>query len=181
MAMRHRLIAPLLAALAILALASITLAGGWAEVTVKDAPVGPPAGGQTTLNLNVLQHGVTPVSWPNLTVIATDAESGAIVRTQAQAKGPEGSYVATIVFPNAGEWTLTFDSPELDMTGSSVAMNVAPAAVAAGVTAAAPVASTFDPTPLLLLLIAAAVALVIVALAMRNRGKSTGERVTVRT
>ena len=177
--MRHRFVAPLLAAIASLALASVALAGGWAQVTVKDAPVDPPAGGETTINLDVLQHGVTPVSWPGLTVVGTDATSGAVVRAEAHAKGPEGSYVATIVFPTAGEWTLTFDSAELDMQGS-VALSVAPAVAAAGLNAAAPAASTFDAMPLLLLLVAATVALAIAGLVVRN-GRAGATRVSVRT
>ena len=177
--MRHRLIALPLAVLATLAFVSVALAGGWAQVTVKDAPVDPPAGGETTINLNVLQHGVTPVSWPGLTVVATDATSGAVVRAEAQAKGPEGSYVATIVFPSAGEWTLTFDSAELEMEGS-VAMNVAPAAAAVQPETATPAASTFDAMPLLILLIAAAVALAIAGLIVRSARASRHTRVLVR-
>jgi hypothetical protein len=178
--MRHRFIALPLAVLASLALASVALAGGWAQVTVKEAPIDPPAGGETTINLNVLQHGVTPVSWPTLNVVATDATSGAVVRAEAQAQGPVGSYVATIVFPRAGDWTLTFDSAELEMEGS-VAMSVAaPAVAAAGLAAAAPAASTFDAMPLLLLLVVVAAALAIAGLALRGRAASANTRVPVR-
>src|SRR4051794_4806583 len=109
--MRRRFLALPIAMVACFTLAPVTVAGGWAQVTVKDVPTDPPAGGQTLINLNVLQHGVTPVSWPHLTVIATEATSGMVVRTQAQAEGAEGSYVATMVFPSAGEWALKFDSP----------------------------------------------------------------------
>ena len=55
-------------------------------------------------------------SWPNLTVVATDTATGTVVRTEAQAQGPVGTYVATIVFPTAGDWTLTFESTELEMS-----------------------------------------------------------------
>ncbi|MEO6350319.1 MAG: hypothetical protein ABIP53_06680 [Candidatus Limnocylindrales bacterium] len=188
--MHHRFIALPFAVIASLILASIALAGGWAEVTVKDAPVDPPAGGQTLINLDVLQHGVTPVSWPNLTVIATDAATGAVVRTKAQAKGPEGSYVATVVFPSAGAWTLTFTSPELDMAESVAKLNVAPAAIAAAPAvvaaaqsvAVAPAAASFDVMTVVLVLLAALGAFAVLAgLLLRREGASTGSRVTVRT
>jgi len=177
--MRQPLIALPLAALASLALASVAVAGGWAQVTVTDVPTDPPAGGGTPIELRVLQHGVTPVSWPTLTVVATDATSDAVVRTEAEATGPEGSYVATIVFPSAGEWTLTFESAELEMAGS-VAISVAPliAAVQPGATAPAP--SAFDATPLLLVIVAAAIALAIAGLALRSRGVEGDRRVSVK-
>ena len=183
--MRHRFIALPLAALASLALATVALAGGWAQVTVEDMPTDPPAGGGTPIELSVFQHGVTPVSWPHLTVVATDATSGTVVRTNAQAKGPEGSYVATINFPSAGEWNLTFDSPELEMSGSA-AINVAPAVVAvqppaAAAASAGPAASTFDATPLLLLLVAALAVLAISGLALKARRAVDETRVSVRT
>jgi len=177
--MGHRFIALPLATLVTLALASVALAGGWAQVTVKDAPIDPPAGGETTINLDVLQHGVTPVSWPHLTVVATDSTSGAVVRTEAQAKGPEGSYVATIVFPRAGEWTLTFDSAELEIAGS-VAVDVAPPVVTAQAAVAAPATAAFDVMALLLVLFLATGALAIAGLALRSRGVSTDTQVPVR-
>jgi hypothetical protein len=178
--MRHPLIALPLAALAGLVLASVALAGGSAQVTVESGPVDPVAGDETTIDLRVLQHGVTPVSWPTLTVVATDASSGAVVRTEAEAEGPEGSYVAAITFPSAGEWTLTFDSAELEMAGS-VSLNVAPAVAAVQPGASAQAASTFDGMPLLLLLVAAAVALAIVGLAVRSRGGAGDAPVSART
>jgi hypothetical protein len=182
--MRRRFIALPLAALASLALASVAMAGGWAQVTIKDRPVDPVAGQETTIELNVHQHGITPVSWPTLTVVATDATSGAVIRTEAEAQGPAGSYVATMVFPSAGEWALTFESAELEMAGS-FAMNVAPGVIAAQAAvqagAAAPVASTFDVMPLLLLLVAAAIALAIAGVALRSRGAAGGARVSART
>jgi len=177
--MRHRLIALPLAVLASLILATVALAGGWAHVTVDNAPVDPPAGGGTPIELSVLQHGVTPVSWPGVTVVATDATSGTVVRAQAQAKGPEGSYVATIVFPTAGEWTLTFESAELEMAGS-VAMKVAPAVTATQPGTAAATASALDVMPVLLLLFAAIVALAIGGLVVKGRRVLGETRVPVR-
>lgn len=177
--MLHRLIALSLALLATLALASVAIAGGWAQVTVKEIPTDPPAGGGTPIELSVLQHGVTPVSWPTLTVVATDAASGTVVRTEAKAEGPSGSYLATIVFATAGDWTLTFESAELVMSGSA-AISVAPAVAAAQPGTVAP-AAAFDAAPLLLLLIAAAVILAIAGLVSRGRRALGDAGVSIKT
>jgi hypothetical protein len=174
--MRHRSIALPVAVLAVFAVASIAAAGGWAQVTATNVPVDPPPGEETTIQLNVLQHGVTPVSWPGLTVVATDHTSGAVFRTAATATGPEGSYVATLVFPSAGDWTLTFESTDLVMEGTA-AMHVAPAA-AAPATGTAP---AFDVLPLLLALLGVGAILVITGVALRIREAAAGARASVRT
>ena len=141
--MRRRLVLMPLMLLGSLALATGALAGAWAQVTLTDPPVvDPPAGVETPIGLNVMQHGKTAVSWPKLTVVATDSDSGAVVRVKALAEGPVGSYVARIVFPTAGDWTLTFESNDLSMEGTAI-MQVTPAVAApAAVTPSAP-----SPTP----------------------------------
>ena len=178
--MRSRSIALPLGLLASLLAASVAVAGGWAQVTGTNVPVDPQAGEEATVDFNVLQHGMTPVSWPGLTVIATDAKSGAVVRADAQAKGPEGSYVATIVFPSAGEWSLTFESADLHMEGS-VAVHVMPPVAAAQAGAAASSAAAFDVLPLVLVLLAAAVALIVAGQVLRSRGASGDARVSAGT
>jgi hypothetical protein len=175
--MRHRSIALPLAVLASFAIASVVVAGGWAQVTATNVPVDPPVGEEATIEMDVLQHGITPVSWPGLTVIATDAASGTVVRADARAVGAAGSYVATIVFPSAGDWTLTFTSTDLVMEGS-VSMRVAPPVAAAPGGAGTPAA---DVLPLLLALLAAAVILVIGGAALQRRGGSAGARLSART
>jgi hypothetical protein len=183
--MRHRIAALPLAAMASIAVVSIALAGGWAEVTVTDSPADPPAGQETNIELRVLQHGVTPVSWPNLIVVATDDTSGDVVRTQAEAQGPEGSYVAAIAFPHAGEWTLTFESDELVMAGS-VTMSVASPSLAgrgggSAAAGSAPASTTFDPMPLLIALLGASLIVGFIGVFVR-RGTAAGEPgVSVRT
>src|SRR5262245_6529786 len=193
--MRHRLIALPLAAFASLAIASVAVAGGWAEVSGTTIPTDPPAGQGTTIELRMLQHGVTPVSWPRLSVIAT-SDSGETFQTTAQPKGPEGTYVATINFPSEGEWTLSFESKDLIMEGA-VTMNVAaPIAVAPPAAPAQPVVQpvtqpvvepapaatqTFDLMPLALLLVAGAVLIALAAAIARNRSGSADTQVSVRT
>lgn len=145
--MRRRLAPILLMLLGSLALATGALAGGWAQVTLTDPPVvDPPAGVETPISLTVMQHGQTAVSWPKLTVVATDSDSGAVVRVKALAEGPVGAYVAKVVFPTAGKWTLTFESNDLSMEGTAI-LQVTPAAVApAAVTPSSP-APAPDLTP----------------------------------
>ena len=174
--MRHRTIAAVLAVLALLSIASVAAAGGWAQVTAKDMPADPPAGAETTIGLSMLQHGVTPVSWPRLTVIATNAASGAVVRAEAQATGPEGSYVVKITFPSAGQWSLTYESGDLDMEGSTPIRIAAPVAATPGATQA------FDVLPLLFAALAAVALLAIGSgLILRGRGAPAETPASVRT
>jgi hypothetical protein len=161
-----------MAVLGVLLVASVAVAGGWAQVSAEQPPADPPVGEETTIELEVLQHGVTPVSWPGLTVVATDAASGTVVRAAAEAVGPEGSYVAKIVFPSAGDWTLTFESAELEMAGS-LPIRVAPIAAAPGVGTPAATGPAGQGIGALLLALAALGAFAVLgagALALRSRG-----------
>lgn len=179
--MRHRSTALPLVTLAVLALAPAVLAGGWAQVTVTNLPADPPAGEPTTIELDVLQHGATPVSWPGLTVVATDPTSGTVIRTVAEATGPVGSYVATLVFPNAGDWALTFESTDLIMEGS-VEIRIAPAiAAGSGAPGEARAGSAIDVMPVVLALFAIGAALVLGGLALRGRRPAPEAPVSART
>jgi hypothetical protein len=115
----RRLLALPLALAGSLALATAVLAGGWATVTMTDPPEAPTAEGATVIGLTVLQHGVTPVSWPAITVVARDAASGATVSGDAVASGPAGHYTVSLTFPAAGDWSLTYVSEDLVMEGSA--------------------------------------------------------------
>lgn len=168
--MRRRSIALPLAMLALFAVASVALAGGWAQVTAKNVPVDPPAGEETTIQIRVLQHGETPVSWPRLTVVATDAASGAVIRAVAVATGPEGSYEATLLFPTAGEWTLTYESVDLVMQGSATVRIANVAAPGAAAPVEAPAARAMDVLPQLIAVLAIFAVLAVGVLALRGRG-----------
>ncbi len=85
--MRHPRIATLTALLGGLVFATATLAGGGAQVTLTDVPHDPPAGTGVLVGFEVMQHGETPVSWPKITVVATNTTTGDIVRTAATAQG----------------------------------------------------------------------------------------------
>jgi hypothetical protein len=180
--MLRRLTALPLAALAALALASTVLAGNWAQVTVPNLPTDPPAGEETTIELNVLQHGVTAVSWPKITVIATNEATDDVVAAQAKASGPEGHYTATMTFPSEGEWTFSFTSPDLVMDGTAT-LNVNPALTAAPAAAAA--SSGIDTMLValaLMLVLFAAIAIAAVTMRSRDGARAARQtRVTART
>jgi hypothetical protein len=175
--MLRRLLPLPLAALAALALASTALAGGWAQVTVPNLPIDPPAGEETTIEMTVLQHGVTAVSWPRITVIATNEASGEVTTAQASARGPAGHYTATLTFPSEGQWTISFVSPELQMDGTAT-LSVLPAIVPA----VAPIPPTLDVMPLIALAILALfVVIAVAAVVMRSREGARATQVTART
>jgi hypothetical protein len=164
-------------------LAGAVVAGGWAQVTITDPPVDPPVGTGTTIGMQVMQHGVTPVSWPTLTVIATDKISGGSFRTEAKPEGPEGHYVATLVFPSAGAWALTFDSQDLAMDGFvnlEVGPAVAPVAPAAGEAATGQTSSgtatattPVEPAVFVGIGLLAALAIVLLVVGLRGRPSTT--------
>ena len=121
------------------------VAGGWAEVTVTDPPAEPEAGGGTAIGFQVMQHGETAVSWPRLTVVSTDGASGETIRVEATAEGAVGHYVAIVTFPAEGEWTLSYESQDLIMSGTStIRVGPASAGPAAAVGAPTSAASTAD-------------------------------------
>ena len=124
--MKHRrLIGLPIAIAASLTLATAALAGGWASVAISDPPADPTASGETVIDLTVLQHGVTPIDWIGLTVVATNAATGETVSAIAQPVR-QGRYQATLTFPSAGDWSLAFTSGDLMVQGTG------PLAIAVG-------------------------------------------------
>jgi hypothetical protein len=134
----RRLLAFPIAIGASLVLATAVLAGGWASVAISDPPADPTAGGETVIDLTVLQHGVTPIDWIGLTVVATNAATGETVSAVAKPVR-QGQYRATLTFPSAGDWSLAFASSDLVMEGNgSLAVAVgAPVAATGGASDAA--------------------------------------------
>ena len=149
--MRPRtLVALPLALLAVLAMSATALAGGWAAVTMAEPPSDITPGEEATVEMTVLQHNETPVDWPRITVVATNADTGAIVRAKASAvSGQLGQYQATLTLPTDGEWAITYESPDLVMDGSATlavaAIPPVPAAPAAP--PAPPAALAAEPAP----------------------------------
>lgn len=149
----RRFIALPLAVLASLAFAANVLAGGWATVTISDPPAEPTAGSTTDLDLNVLQHGVTPVSWLAITVVATNAETGATVASQAKPSGATGHYTVSLTFPTEGSWTISYASKDLVMDGSQELAVAAPTVLAASSSTGAAASPVVDGAMLAVLLV----------------------------
>ncbi|HYI19676.1 MAG TPA: FixH family protein [Solirubrobacteraceae bacterium] len=88
-----------LAIACLLVAAPAAQAGGFATVGMSSTP----ADREWTVDITVLQHGVTPLTDVTPHV---DIASGATTRTfAARPTGEPGVYRAEVVFPHGGEWT----------------------------------------------------------------------------
>src|SRR5688500_18313094 len=91
--------------IAALATAGTAAAGGWATVGIDSQP--PDGGGPGStwdVELNVLQHGVTPLDGVNPTITIRNLDSGDTRTFPATPTGEPGKYAAEVVFPSAGRW-----------------------------------------------------------------------------
>jgi hypothetical protein len=129
--MHHRPRLPLaIVTAALLSLAAgAVAAGNYADVGFTDGMDAPPtAGEEREIGFTLLQHGVTPVDFGEVTVTAT-APGMAPVTVQATPLG-DGRWVAALTFTAAGDWQLRVTHSELE-TPPSVAVSVEEAALAA--------------------------------------------------
>jgi hypothetical protein len=97
----RRLVLSLAFALA-LAAAPAAHAGGWATVGL-DQPIGDPRAGEPwTVDVEVLQHGVTPMTdvRPRVRIMRGDEQRDFAARPT----GEPGIYSATLRFPSEGRW-----------------------------------------------------------------------------
>jgi hypothetical protein len=105
--MRTHTTAVLVAITALLALPAGALAGGWATVGLSSTPDGLAAGAAWNVDLEILQHGRTPLDSVHPTVTIS---SGDETRTfAARHAGRPGTYRASVTFPHAGSWTYVID------------------------------------------------------------------------
>ncbi|MBA2570942.1 MAG: hypothetical protein H0V04_07180 [Chloroflexi bacterium] len=133
-----------LATVAVLMLTTTAFAGGSATATIADVPPDPGAGEEQVIGIEVRQHGVTPISWEQVTFIARNAETGEVVAADATPEGPTGHYVARVTFPSAGEWSYTFQLRDLVLEPQAYA----PIRVGPSAAVAAPQApTTANPAP----------------------------------
>ncbi len=174
--MRRRSLSIPIAILAGLILTAGALAGGWATVSLVDAPKDPPAGSSTVVEVDVRQHAETAVSWPDLTVIAANDETGESFSTPAVAQGPTGRYVAAMTFPTEGRWTLTFESRDLIMEGTATLQVAAAVAAVAPDPSTSAAASTPATDPVTIGLAMLIVAAVVGSGALVLRGRRVGPR-----
>ncbi len=115
-----------LALVLVFVLAVPAFAGGWAVISLDELPTGVVAGEPITVGFTVLQHGRTPLNGLEPTVTATlSKEEQFIVR--AEQSGDADHYVATMIFPQEGEWRWSIQAFTMDqlMPTLSVAAPVA--------------------------------------------------------
>ena len=108
MHMRTRTSAAALAIIAgLLALPATAAAGGWATVGLSSTPDDVKPGATWNVDIEVLQHGRTPVDGIRPTVTIT---SGEISRTfTTRPAGTPGVHRASVTFPRAGTWRYVVD------------------------------------------------------------------------
>ncbi|HEU5101344.1 MAG TPA: hypothetical protein VFU22_20115 [Roseiflexaceae bacterium] len=141
------------AIVALLALATPALAGGWAVVTLDSLPREVHAGTSFQLGFTVLQHGKTPTNQdlngkplkPVITAMkqgasaTTSSKAAESIRVEARQQGATGHFVADLTLPSDGvwEWQIavpTFyvqDSPSGSNAAIMAPLTVLPAAPAA--------------------------------------------------
>jgi hypothetical protein len=101
-----RTIALLATTLAALVLAGAAHAGCMATVGLESVPDGVAAGGTWSADMEVLQHGQTPLADATPVVILTNEATGEQRRVTAVPTGTIGRYHANVVFPEAGSWAV---------------------------------------------------------------------------
>jgi hypothetical protein len=106
--MRERLTLLAVAAVALAAPVAAS-AGGWATVELDSVPEGLAPGETWSVELTILQHGVTPLEGVGPRVIVSK-DGGAERRAfPARATSKPGVYRADVVFASAGTWTYRVD------------------------------------------------------------------------
>jgi hypothetical protein len=168
-----------------LAYAAAAIAGGWATVSMSSHPSNAEPGKPWTVELTVLQHGVTPLAGVEPVFTIRDAKTGAERNFAAKPTAKEGVYQATVVFPTSGRWAYEIED------GFSQVHTYAPITIgtdgAAAADEATPPPTAPAPTtddgggwlPLLLLLSAVGVAILLgaaAALAVSRRHGASGAR-----
>jgi hypothetical protein len=84
-------------------------AGGWATVGLEPLPDGVAPGEPWSVDLTILQHGVTPLEGVEPRVIVRRTGGGERRAFPARATEEPGVYRATVVFTSAGRWNYAVD------------------------------------------------------------------------
>jgi hypothetical protein len=101
-------------------------AGGWAAVNIIPDEAGPKpvAGVAWPVEVQVLQHGVTPIDWEQVSIVGRNPASGLVVAANASASDTVGRYLAEVVFPDAGDWTLELGLGQLAFDPNATTVSV---------------------------------------------------------
>ncbi|MGH2985286.1 MAG: FixH family protein [Solirubrobacterales bacterium] len=95
--------------IAALAVPAAALAGGWATVGLSSTPDGLGPGESWVVELEVLQHGQTPLQGVEPAVTINEPGTRAERTFPAKPTERPGVYRAEVVFPGAGEWEYAID------------------------------------------------------------------------
>jgi len=116
----------------LLAVPAAAHAGGWATVGLSSLPDGTQAGQPWVVDLEVLQHGRTPLDGVQPRILLT-GPGGASRVVAARPTGEPGRYRARVVFPTAGRWRFAIDDGFTQThTYAPVRIGGEPAAAATG-------------------------------------------------
>ncbi len=85
------------------------IGGGWATVGLSSTPEGIGKGQPWNVDVEVLQHGQTPLADVKPTITITESRTGASRTFSARPTGGTGVYRARVVFPSSGAWTYKVD------------------------------------------------------------------------
>ena len=118
-------------------------AGGWAVITLDELPSNVVAGEPLTIGFTVLQHGRTPMTGLDPIVTANFGKDLEFAAT-AEPEGKPGHYIATLTFPQEGEWRWSVQA--FTMEQMMPMLSVAPAVAGA----ANPSVAKTEPVPALL-------------------------------
>jgi hypothetical protein len=113
---------------------SAATAGGWATVGMNPLPTGVGPGDTWNTNLTILQHGRTPLTGLSPTITITLEDTGLTKQFVATETDAPGVYRASVVFPEAGPWSIVADSTFGDskLTYGPVLIEPAPGTGAGG-------------------------------------------------
>ncbi len=125
-------ISVVLALLLALTIAVPVFAGGWAVITLDELPTNVTAGEPFKVGFTVLQHGITPMTDLDPTILAVSPVGEKFV-VLAKPEGRPGHYAATLTFSTEGDWNWTIQAftmeqkmPVLSVAALSVASVNAP-------------------------------------------------------
>jgi hypothetical protein len=88
-------------------------AGGAATVTIAGPATGAIAGQPWAHDVEILQHGQTPIDWEQVSLIGHNALSGEVAAANGRPNGEVGRYLVEVTFPSAGDWTFEFGLRDL--------------------------------------------------------------------
>ena len=104
--------------------AAAAMAGGWVVITLDTVPDQIRAGEPVALSFMVRQHGRTPIHSVSPVVTATNAESGELIRVDAEPALEIGRYEATVNFPSDGIWEWSISAEPFPQTATFAPLTV---------------------------------------------------------